>query len=470
MGKKQSENKLWGGRFTEATEQQVALFTASVEHDKRFYAEDIEASVAHVKVLRKAQVLTEQEAKALIDGLHQIKTEIAQDNFNWDVAREDVHMNIEACLIDRLGDVAKKLHTGRSRNDQVATDFRLYLRGQIDLLLKTINKLQQSLVDVAEQEAETVMPAYTHLQVAQPISFGHHLLAWFEMLKRDVARFEDARMRVNVLPLGSAACAGTSYDLDRQYAAELLGFAAISDNSLDAVSDRDFAIEFCSCCALLMSHLSRICEELVLWSSQQFGFIVLADRFCTGSSIMPQKKNPDVAELIRGKSSRASGALMALLMLMKGQPLAYNRDNQEDKAIVYEALDATLPSVAILAEMIPTIKVNRDAMLKAAQCGFATATDLADYLVGKQVPFRDAHQIVGQAVKLAIQEGCALEDLAVEKLQSLHSVLDSGALKVLNPKSAMQNKRTHGGSAGVSQQIAAARDYLATQLSALAGK
>ncbi len=465
MSKKQAKDKLWDGRFSESTEQQVELFTASLECDKRFYAEDIEASVAHVKVLLKAQVLTDQEAESLISGLYQIRAEIAQGRFNWDTSLEDIHMNIEACLTERLGEVGKKLHTGRSRNDQIATDFRLYLRGQIDLLLKATHKLQQSLVDLAEHEAETVMPAYTHLQVAQPVSFGHHLLAWFEMLKRDAARLHDARCRVNVLPLGSAACAGTSYDLDRSYAAELLGFEAISDNSLDAVSDRDFAIEFCSCCALLMSHLSRICEELILWSSQQFDFITLADRYCTGSSIMPQKKNPDIAELIRGKSSRTTGALTALLMLMKAQPLAYNRDNQEDKACVYDALDATLPSVLILAEMIPAIKVNRDNMLKAAQSGFSTATDLADYLVGKQVPFRDAHRIVGQAVKLAIQEGCSLDALPLEKLQALHTTLDSSAFKVLNPKTALQNKRTHGGSAGVRQQIANARAYLANILS-----
>ena len=463
MSEKQIKSKLWGGRFSESTDQQVELFTASLEHDKRFYAEDIEASVAHVKVLLKAQVLTEQEAESLIKGLYEIKEEIAQDRFNWDTALEDIHMNIEACLIERLGEVGKKLHTGRSRNDQVVTDFRLYLRMQIDLFLEVIHKLQQNLVDLAEREAETVMPAYTHLQVAQPVGFGHHLLAWFEMLKRDAARLQDARRRVNVLPLGSAACAGTSYDLDRQYAAELLGFEAISDNSLDAVSDRDFAIEFCSCCALLMSHLSRICEELVLWSSQQFDFIALSDRYCTGSSIMPQKKNPDIAELIRGKSSRTSGALMALLMLMKAQPLAYNRDNQEDKASVYDAIDATLPSLSILAEMIPTLTVHRENMLKAAQCGFSTATDLADYLVGKQVPFRDAHRIVGQAVKLAIQEDCTLDELPVKKLQALHPSLDSSAFKVLNPQAALQNKRTHGGSAGVQQQIANARDYLATK-------
>lgn len=460
MSEKQIKNKLWDGRFSEATERQVELFSASLEYDKRFYAEDIDASVAHVKVLLKAQVLTDEEAESLISGLYEIKEEIAQGRFNWDTTLEDIHMNIEACLTERLGEVGKKLHTGRSRNDQVATDFRLYLRAQIDLLSKTILKLQQSLVDLAEQEAETVMPAYTHMQVAQPVGFGHHLLAWFEMLKRDTARLQDARRRVNVLPLGSAACVGTSYDLDRQYAAELLGFEAISDNSLDAVSDRDFAIEFCSCCALLMSHLSRICEELVLWSSQQFNFIALADRYCTGSSIMPQKKNPDIAELIRGKSSRTGGALMAMLMLMKAQPLAYNRDNQEDKASVYDALDATLPSVSILAEMIPTLTVHRENMLEATQHGFATATDLADYLVGKQVPFRDAHRIVGQAVKLAIQESCTLDTLPIKKLQTLHPALDSEAFKVLNPKIALQNKRTHGGSAGVRQQIAKARAYL----------
>jgi len=454
------KNKLWGGRFSEATDQQVEAFTASVDCDQRFYAEDIAASIAHVKVLLKARVLSAQEAESLIAGLQAIKEEIEQGHFGWDAALEDIHTNIEARLTERLGDVGKKLHTGRSRNDQVATDFRLYLRGQIDALLTAIVQLQQSLLALAEQEAESVMPAYTHLQVAQPVSFGHHLLAWFEMLKRDVARFQETRRRVNVLPLGSAACAGTSYALDRQYAAELLGFEAISDNSLDAVSDRDFAIEFCACCAMLMSHLSRIGEEIVLWSSAQFAFIALADRYCTGSSMMPQKKNPDVAELIRGKSSRATGALMALLMLMKGQPLAYNRDNQEDKASVYDALDATLPSVAILAQLIPTIKVNRETMFKAAQCGYSTATDLADYLVGKQVPFREAHRIVGQAVRLAIEQGCALDALSEAQLKALHSALDSDARKVLDPKRALQNKRTHGGSGGIQTQLRSARAYL----------
>lgn len=460
MSEIDKENNLWSGCFAETTDNLVKSFTASLDCDKRFYAEDIAASIAHVKILLKAKVLTKKEAQTLTTGLETIRKEMDSGSFNWQTSLEDVHMNVEARLIELIGDTGKKLHTGRSRNDQVATDFRLYVRKHTDLLLTAIHRLQHSLVDLAAKESDTIMPAYTHLQVAQPVSFGHHILAWFEMLKRDATRFQDARKRINVLPLGSAAGAGTSYDLDRQYAAELLDFDNLSDNSLDAVSDRDFAIEFCSCCAMLMSHLSRICEELVLWSSQQFNFISLPDRYCTGSSIMPQKKNPDVAELIRGKSSRASGALMALLMLMKGQPLAYNRDNQEDKSSVFDAIDATLPSVEILAELIPAVQINRQNLLDAALLGFSTATDLADYLVHKDVAFRDAHKIVGEAVKLALEQNCTLDKLPVNQLQKLHPALDDAAVKILHPSTAVQNKRTHGGTARVKEQIDIARAYL----------
>ena len=461
MSEKNKEPNLWNSCFSETTDDSVKIFTASLDCDKRFYTEDIDVSRAHLKVLLKAQVITEEEAAVLTRGLETIREEMDQGTFNWQPALEDVHMNVEARLTELAGETGKKLHTGRSRNDQVATDFRLYVRRRIDELVTAILHLQSSLVELADKEADTVMPAYTHLQVAQPVSFGHHMLAWFEMLKRDVARLQDARKRVNVLPLGSAAGAGTSYNLDREYAAELLGFEAISDNSLDAVSDRDFAIEFCSCCAMLTSHLSRICEELVLWSSQQFNFVSLPDRYCTGSSIMPQKKNPDVAELIRGKSSRASGALVSLLMLMKGQPLAYNRDNQEDKTSVFEAFDVTLPSVVMLAQLMSAVQVNREAMLDAACRGFSTATDLADYLVHQGVAFREAHGIVGQAVKLALAQDCTLDKLPARQLIKLHPALNAQAIEVLDPNVSLQNKRTYGGAARVKEQIDRARVYLA---------
>jgi argininosuccinate lyase len=394
---------MWGGRFSEATDAFVAEFTASVNFDKRLYKHDIQGSIAHATMLHKVGVLTTAEHSAIVDGLNTILVEIESGQFEWRVDLEDVHMNIEARLTDRIGIAGKKLHTGRSRNDQVATDIRLYLRDEIDRTRHILQRLQHGLLDLAERESSTIMAGFTHLQTAQPVTFGHHLLAWFEMLVRDDARLVDCRKRVNQLPLGSAALAGTTYPIDRAYTAELLGFEALCENSLDAVSDRDFAIEFCAAASIAMMHLSRMSEELILWNSQQFKFVDIPDRFCTGSSIMPQKKNPDVPELVRGKTGRVSGHLMSLLMLMKGQPLAYNKDNQEDKEPLFDALDTLQACLRAFADMIPALKPNREAMRDAALRGFATATDLADYLVKKGTAFRDAHEVVGKAVAYGVQ-------------------------------------------------------------------
>ena len=465
MSEKISQSKSWGGRFQEPVERRVEQFTASVGVDRRLYAEDIEGSMAHARALEKAGVLTRDEARAIARALAEIRAEIEDGRFAWKESLEDVHMNVEARLIEMIGDAGKKLHTARSRNDQVATDLRLYLDRQAVAMRVEIRRLQAAVVAVAEREADAIMPAFTHLQVAQPVSFGHHMMAWFEMLKRDDARFLDVRARISVLPLGSGAGAGVNYAIDRGEVAAMLGFAAISDNSLDAVSDRDFAIEFCSGCALLMMHLSRFCEELVLWASQQFGFITLPDRFCTGSSIMPQKKNPDVAELVRGKSARVFGALTALLTLMKAQPLAYNRDNQEDKEILFDALDTTLACVGVLADMLPAMHVERERLREAAQSGYSTATDLADYLVSLHVPFRDAHHAVGRAVKLAADSGRALDEITAEELAQLcpQAKIGGEIANVTRPADSLRAKQTHGGAAPelVRRQIARAKQYLA---------
>jgi argininosuccinate lyase len=445
-----NQEKLWGGRFTQSTDAFVEAFTASVGFDRRLYHHDIQGSIAHATMLAKVGVLTTAERDAIVKGLTQIEAEIEAGSFAWSVALEDVHMNIEARLTDRIGEAGKKLHTGRSRNDQVATDVRLYLRDGIDAVLAAIRRLQEAILSVAEREAETIMPGFTHLQVAQPVTFGHHLLAWFEMLARDAARFTDCRKRVNVLPLGAAALAGTSFPIDRAYTAELLGFEAVAENSLDAVSDRDFAIEFTAAAALLMTHLSRCSEELILWSSSQFEFIELSDAFCTGSSIMPQKKNPDVPELVRGKSARVTGALMALLTLMKAQPLAYNKDNQEDKEPLFDALDTVLACLKVYAEMLPAMTVKRENMKRAARDGYATATDLADYLVRKGVAFRDAHEIVGKAVRQAIDSGRRLDELDLEEMRALSRHIDNDVFAVLSLEGSVQS-RDHVGATAPAQ-------------------
>jgi argininosuccinate lyase len=440
-------NQTWGGRFTESTDAFVAAFTASVDFDRRMYRQDIHGSIAHAQMLQRIGILSSEDCAAIINGLEQIHAEIERGEFQWSAALEDVHMNIEARLTERIGDAGKRLHTGRSRNDQVATDIRLYLRDAIDAILAEIKRLQGGLADLALREADTIMPGFTHLQVAQPVTFGHHLLAWFEMLKRDYERLVDCRKRVNVMPLGAAALAGTSYPLDRYYTAELLDFAAPCANSLDAVSDRDFAIEFTAAAAILMTHLSRMSEELVLWSSAQFDFIDLPDRFCTGSSIMPQKKNPDVPELVRGKVGRVNGHLVALLTLMKSQPLAYNKDNQEDKEPLFDTIDTVQNCLRAFADMIPALHPKRGNMIQAARRGFATATDLADYLVRKGVAFRDAHEIVGKAVRLGIETGRDLADMALAELQNFSPLIQDDVFAVLSLEGSVAARAGLGGTA-----------------------
>ena len=462
---KNGRHKPWQGRFTAETAKSLEAFTASVGYDHRLYACDIEGSIAHARALEKAGVLSAAEATAIVEGLTRIREEIERGEFVWSQALEDVHMNIEARLINLIGDVGKKLHTGRSRNDQVATDLRLYLRGQMDELQAALTALQTNLVALAQREADSVMPGFTHLQVAQPVSFGHHLLAWFEMLKRDRSRLNDLHARINVLPLGAAALAGTAYPLDRQYMAELLGFDAVSDNSLDAVSDRDFVIEVCAICSIVMMHLSRFGEELVLWTSRPFSFVELPDAYCTGSSIMPQKKNPDAAELVRGKAGRVFGDLVALLTLMKGQPLAYNRDNQEDKEPVFDAVDTTLACVRIMAEVMAELRVNRKRMAAMAETDCSTATDLADYLVGKGIPFRDAHAVTGRIVQAALDQQCSLGKMALGTLQALCPQIEDDVYPLLTAAGSVARRNAHGGTAleQVHARIADAKHYLKSQ-------
>ena len=443
----ENKDKLWGGRFTEPTDAFVEAFTASVTFDRRLYRQDIAGSIAHATMLAHIGILSEEEKARIIEGLEKIRAEIEEDRFDWSVAREDVHMNIEARLTELIGDAGKKLHTARSRNDQVATDIRLWLRDEIDHLLGELGRLQTALLDLAEREADTIMPGYTHLQVAQPVTFGHHLLAWFEMLQRDRERLLDCRRRVNVMPLGAAALAGTPYPIDRFYTAELLGFERPAANSLDAVSDRDFAIEFAACASLILMHLSRFSEELVLWTSAQFDFIELPDAFCTGSSIMPQKKNPDVPELVRGKSGRVFGHLMGLLTLMKAQPLAYNKDNQEDKEPLFDTVDTVRDCLRAFADMMPHVRPKRERMKAAARQDFATATDLADYLVRQGVPFRDAHEIVGKAVRLAMDQGCDLAELPLTDLQNLCPAIGEDVYDVLTLEGSVAARRHYGGTA-----------------------
>ena len=456
-------NKTWGGRFTETTDAFVAAFTASVNFDRRMYRQDIDGSIAHARMLARVGVLADHDCEAIIQGLEVIRGEIERGEFVWSVELEDVHMNIEARLTERIGAAGKRLHTGRSRNDQVATDLRLYLRDAIDAILAEIRRLLGGLTELAAQEAGTIMPVFTHLQVAQPVTFGHHLLAWFEMLKRDYERLVDGRKRVNLMPLGAAALAGTSYPLDRHYTAQLLGFDAPSANSLDAVSDRDFAIEFTAAAAILMTHFSRIAEELVLWSSAQFAFIDLPDRFCTGSSIMPQKKNPDVPELVRGKTGRVNGHLVALLTLMKSQPLAYNKDNQEDKEPLFDTVDTVLGCLRAFGDLIPAIRPRRDNLLQAARRGFATATDLADYLVRKNIPFRDAHEIVGKAVRLGVETGRDLADMTLAELQQFSPLIQNDVFTVLSLEGSVAARDILGGTAPgrVREAAVAAQTWLA---------
>jgi argininosuccinate lyase len=463
MGKQ----KPWGARFGASTDALVESFTASVDFDRRLYAYDIAVSIAHARMLAHVNVLSGDERDAIIAGLKAIKVDIEAGDFGWDAALEDVHMNIEARLIERLGETGKKLHTGRSRNDQVTTDLRLYLRDVIDETCRAVVRLQTVLLDIAEREVETIMPGLTHLQVAQPVTFGHHLLAWFEMLARDHTRLQDCRNRVNIMPLGAAALAGTSFPIDREYTAKLLGFDVPAENSLDAVSDRDFAIEFVGAVALLMTHLSRFCEEIVLWASTAFGFIELGDAYCTGSSIMPQKKNPDVAELIRAKTGRVNGDLIALLTIMKAQPLAYNRDNQEDKQPIFDAADTALASLDVFTGLITSIEPQRATMLQAAQTGFSTATDLADYLVRKGMAFRDAHAAVGRIVRHGVQTGKQLAQMELAELKGLCKVIDSDVFDVLTVRGSV-DARAHLG-ATAPTQVRAALTRARVRLSAWQG-
>ena len=459
-----SENdtsKLWGGRFAEPTDAFVQRFTASVAFDQRLYRQDIRGSIAHARMLCKVAVLSEAERDAIVAGLTQIEGEIERGEFQWSVALEDVHMNIESRLTALLsekgiGDVGKKLHTARSRNDQVATDVRLYLRDALDALDADLKRLLAVLVDLAEREADAIMPGFTHLQTAQPVTFGHHMLAWYEMLVRDRSRMRDCRARMNQMPLGAAALAGTSFPIDRDMTAQLLGFDAPCANSLDAVADRDFALEFAAAASVLMVHLSRMSEELVLWTCAQFDFIRLPDRFCTGSSIMPQKKNPDVPELVRGKTGRVIGNLNALLVLMKGQPLAYNKDNQEDKEPLFDCVDTVRDCLKAYTEMLPAIELNHAVMRSAAARGYATATDLADYLVRKGVAFRDAHEIVGKTVRHAIAHGQELGALTVAELQRFSPLIEQDVAGVLTVEGSV-NARDHIGGTAPAQVRKAAQ-------------
>ena len=458
----QKNKKMWGGRFQQSTNELVEQFSESISFDARLYEHDIHGSIAHATMLTKVGVLTQGECDAIISGLEKILADINANDFSWSTALEDIHMNIESRLTKEIGEAGKKLHTGRSRNDQVATDIRLYLRDCSDKLIDLLAELQTALLNLAEPEVDTIMPGFTHLQVAQPISFAHHMLAWIEMLQRDKERVQGTRQRINIMPLGSAALAGTSFPIDRSITCELLGFDAPTRNSLDAVSDRDFAIEFASNGAILMMHLSRMCEEIILWMSEAYKFIEIGDAYCTGSSIMPQKKNPDIAELVRGKSARVYGDLTALLTLMKSQPLAYNRDNQEDKEPLFDVVDTLEIVLPIFTAMIPAISVQRDNMYQVALSGYATATDLAEYLVRKNVPFRDAHKIVGNVVNFAINQQQQLSDLALDQLQSFGNMIEKDVFEVLSLEGSIQSRNHFGGTAPkrVAQALQAMRESI----------
>jgi len=449
-----TKNTSWSGRFNEPVAELVKKYTASIGFDYRLAAYDIQGSIAHAQMLGAQKIISQDDVKAIEQGLADIAKEIEAGQFEWLLDLEDVHLNIEKRLTDKIGDAGKRLHTGRSRNDQVATDVRLWLRASADHVGAALKKLQLSLLDLAEAHFDTVMPGFTHLQVAQPVTLGHHLMAYVEMLSRDAQRFADCRRRINRLPLGAAALAGTSYPIDRELVAKKLGFDGVCENSLDAVSDRDFAIEFTFAASLVMTHLSRLSEELILWSSPRFAFIDIADRFCTGSSIMPQKKNPDVPELVRGKTGRVYGHLTALLTLMKGQPLAYNKDNQEDKEPLFDTVDTLLVTLEIYADMMRGITVNKDNMRQAASEGFATATDLADYLVKKGMPFRDAHEVVALAVRYAVDKKVDLSDLPLATLQQFSGSISDDVYAVLTLEGSLNSRNHIGGTAPVQVKAA----------------
>jgi argininosuccinate lyase len=460
--------KAWSGRFSEPVSELVKRYTASVFFDRRMWRQDIRGSLAHATMLARQGIIAQSDLDDIRRGMAQIEQEIEAGQFDWNLDDEDVHLNIEKRLTALVGDAGKRLHTGRSRNDQVATDIRLWLRDAIDTIVGLIREFQLAVLDLAEHHADTPLPGFTHLQVAQPVTFGHHLMAYFEMTRRDAERFADCRKRVNRLPLGAAALAGTTFPIDREFVAAQLGFDEVCFNSLDAVSDRDFAIEFCAAAALTMTHLSRLSEELILWMSPRVGFIDLADRFCTGSSIMPQKKNPDVPELVRGKTGRVNGSLIALLTLMKGQPLAYNKDNQEDKEPLFDAADTVIDTLRIYTDMMGSrtdeagnrvfnVRVKAEAMRAALRQGFATATDLADWLVKRGLPFRDAHEAVARAVRLAEQKGCDVSDLTLDELKSFSPLVDDTVFAVLTVEGSLSARKHIGGTAPEQVRAAIAR-------------
>lgn len=440
-----SVKKLWGGRFTKSAEEWVDEFGASIEFDQELVNEDLEGSIAHVTMLSANGIISEEDAEKIKDGLMQLQEKAAKDELSYSVKLEDIHLNLESALTDIVGPVGGKLHTARSRNDQVATDMHLYLKKQVAVIAQLIKEMQEALVEQAEANVETVMPGYTHLQRAQPISFAHHLMAYFWMLERDKERFEESMKRINLSPLGAGALAGTTFPIDRYQTAGFLGFDGIYENSLDAVSDRDFILEFLSSSSILMMHLSRLSEEFILWSSQEFQFIELDDSFATGSSIMPQKKNPDMAELIRGKTGRVYGNLMGLLTVLKGLPLAYNKDMQEDKEGMFDTVKTVIGSLKIFAGMIKSMKVKKQQMEKATKNDFSNATELADYLSGKGVPFREAHEIVGKLVLTCVQKGCFLGDLPLEEYKDVNPLFEDDIYKVLDPYTAVERRNSAGG-------------------------
>ncbi len=452
--------KLWGGRFSAETDKAVDDFNSSIRFDKRMYKEDIKGSIAHAEMLGRQGIISEEDSALIVKTLNEISEDIDLGKVEFLIDAEDIHMNIEKLLTDRIGATGKRLHTGRSRNDQVALDLRLYLRNETDEIKKMLLHLMNTIVSLAEEHKDTIMPGYTHLQKAQPINFAHHLLAYFEMFKRDLSRLSDAAERMNYSPLGSGALAGTTYPLDREYTAKKLGFSGVLKNSLDGVSDRDFAIELCSSFSIIMMHLSRFCEELILWSSNEFSFVEMADTHSTGSSIMPQKKNPDVAELIRGKTGRVYGSLTTLLVMMKGLPLAYNKDMQEDKEAIFDAVDTVKLCLPVFSDMIKTMTVKKDNMRKGASGGYTNATDAADYLVKKGMPFRDAHAVIGKMVAYAISKSCSLEDIDLDTLKSFSDVIDEDFYNAVSLETCVKERKTLGAPGRVSEEIENAKAFL----------
>lgn len=439
--------KLWGGRFSKATDTLVDDFNSSIRFDARMYAQDIEGSMAHAEMLGKQGIIPVSDAELIVKTLAEIKTDIEAGKVEFEIDAEDIHMNIETILISRIGDVGKRLHTGRSRNDQVALDIRMYLRSEIDTLGGLLDELKATILDIAEKNLDTIMPGYTHLQKAQPITLAHHVMAYYEMLRRDSERLADCRKRLNVMPLGSGALAGTTYPLDREFVAEKLGFDAVTVNSLDGVSDRDFVCELAFDLSMIMTHLSRFSEEIILWSSHEFGFIELDDAYSTGSSIMPQKKNPDVAELVRGKSGRVFGSLMGLLTMMKGLPLAYNKDMQEDKEQIFDAIDTVKMCLPVFSKMLATMRVKRDAMLNGAKGGFTNATDVADYLVKHGLPFRDAHAVVGRMVAYCIEHNTVIDALSMEEFKDFSELISDDIYGEISLETCVNQRKLIGGPA-----------------------